>query len=82
MSNAPRHFFDHRCHKLQVANLNATLDILAFHGRERLSQPFDYRIEFTCPEQDLGAEQLLRRHASFSLHAPLEDINDKDGKTP
>ncbi|WP_433735877.1 type VI secretion system tip protein VgrG [Pseudomonas putida] len=62
-------FFDHSRHKLQVEDLDAHLDVLAFSGEEHLSQPFSYSIEFTCAEQDLAAEQLLGRHASFSLHA-------------
>ncbi|SFM15798.1 type VI secretion system secreted protein VgrG, partial [Pseudomonas sp. ok602] len=54
-----RTFFDHSRHKLQVEDLTATLDVLAFHGEERLSQPFRYSIEFTCSERDLDAEHLL-----------------------
>ncbi|WP_414920909.1 contractile injection system protein, VgrG/Pvc8 family, partial [Pseudomonas sp. IT-P218] len=32
------------------------------------SQPFSYRIEFTCTEQDLSAEQMLNKDACFSLY--------------
>ena len=70
MQIAPRIFFDHSRHKLQVRNLDATLDVLAFHGTERLSEPFLYTIEFTCTDLDLGAPQLLGQDARFSLHAP------------
>ncbi|MCK8659427.1 type VI secretion system Vgr family protein, partial [Pseudomonas umsongensis] len=42
--------------------------VLAFEGQEHLSQPFSYRIEFTCAEQDLSAEQILNKDARFSLY--------------
>ncbi|OPK11914.1 contractile injection system protein, VgrG/Pvc8 family, partial [Pseudomonas sp. VI4.1] len=61
-------FFDHSRHKLHVLNADLTLDVLAFHGEEQLSQPFHYVVEFTCSEQDLAADQLLNREAQFSLH--------------
>ena len=70
MPNAPCTFFDHSRHKLQVRGLEATLDVLAFHGKEHLSQPFHYHIEFTSRELDLGAQQLLGQDARFSLYAP------------
>ncbi|QCY12021.1 type VI secretion system tip protein VgrG [Pseudomonas sp. MPC6] len=61
-------FFDHSRHKLHVLNADLTLDVLAFHGEEQLSQPFHYVVEFTCTKQDLAADQLLNREAQFSLH--------------
>ncbi len=69
MPNPLRTFFDHSRHKLWVRNVDARLDVLAFHGEEQLSQPFSYRVEFTCTEHDLAADQLLNRDARFSLHA-------------
>jgi type VI secretion system secreted protein VgrG len=62
-------FFNHSHHKLWVRDLATHLDVLAFHGEERLSQPFTYRVEFTSTEQDLAAEQLLGKAARFSLYA-------------
>ncbi|MCI8208920.1 type IV secretion protein Rhs [Pseudomonas sp. S25] len=61
--------FDHSRHKLSVAELDATLDVLTFEGEESLSQPFKYTVEFTCVQQDIAAEQILGRYATFSLHA-------------
>ncbi len=72
MTMALPSFFDHSRHKLQVRNVSATLDVLAFTGEEHLSKPFSYHIEFTCTEQDLSAEQLLNQDATFSLHAAPE----------
>ncbi|MEN5032635.1 type VI secretion system tip protein VgrG [Pseudomonas sp. Ps21-P2] len=62
-------FFDHSRHKLTVRNLPLALDVLAFEGEERLSQPFHYRVEFTSVERDIGAERMLGQDAQFSLHA-------------
>ncbi|WP_370600683.1 type VI secretion system Vgr family protein [Pseudomonas nitroreducens] len=62
-----RPFFDHSRHKLWVRNLDASLDVLAFVGEEALSQPFDYRIEFTSTQKDIPADQLLGQDARFSL---------------
>ncbi|WP_443701339.1 type VI secretion system Vgr family protein, partial [Pseudomonas sp.] len=61
---------DHSRHTLSVRDVDALLDVLAFEGKEGLSQPFTYRIEFTSTERDLGAETLLGQAARFSLHAP------------
>lgn len=69
MVNSMPVFFDHSHHKLWVRDLEAHLDVLAFKGEEHLSQPFTYTVEFTSTEQDITAEQLLRKDASFSLYA-------------
>jgi type VI secretion system secreted protein VgrG len=68
MLNELRAFFDHSRHKLRVRGLDATLDVLAFEGEERLSQPFHYTVEFTSTEHDLAPQQLLGQDARFSLH--------------
>jgi type VI secretion system secreted protein VgrG len=69
-----RTFFDHSRHTLWVRNVDAALDVLAFHGEEQLSQPFTYEVEFTCPQHDLAAEQLLGKDARFSLHSVPEKL--------
>ena len=68
MSNTPRIFFDHTRHKFAIRWFDAVFDVLAFEGEEHLSQPFSYRIEFTCTNQDLSAEQMLNKDACFSLY--------------
>ncbi len=55
MPDALRTFIDHSRHTLRRRELNAVLDVLAFEGEETLSQPFRYTVQFTSPEQDIGA---------------------------
>lgn len=63
----PSAFFDHRRHTLKVYGVDTLLDVLAFHGEERLSHPFKYLIEFTCTDRDLAVDHILGKPASFSL---------------
>ncbi|MGH8417181.1 MAG: hypothetical protein ACRER8_07815, partial [Pseudomonas sp.] len=69
MRSELRTFFDHSRHRLWVRDLDATLDVLAFNGEERLSEPFTYTVEFTSSEHDIALEQILGQDARFSLHA-------------
>ncbi|EJN27386.1 Rhs element Vgr protein [Pseudomonas sp. GM78] len=82
MSTQSRIFFNHSHHKLWVRDLATHLDVLAFHGEERLSQPFTYHVEFTSTEQDLAAEHLLGKDASFSLYAAKQPPVIKGLPTP
>lgn len=69
-------FFDHSRHKLEVRGFDATLEVLAFKGEEKLSQPFEYTVEFTCAEQDIAVERILGRDASFTLWpVPTQRLN-------
>jgi type VI secretion system secreted protein VgrG len=65
----PSVFFDHSRHTLNVREVEARLDVLAFTGHEHLSQPYTYTVEFTSTERDLAADALLGQDARFSLHA-------------
>jgi len=56
-------FFDH-----SRRDIDASIDVLAVDGEERLSQPFKYLIEFTNTQHDIDAEKILGKHASFSLY--------------
>lgn len=68
MNNILPVFFDHSRHKLWVRGLDASLDVLAFHGEERLSGLSTYSIHFTSTERDLAADRLLGKDARFSLY--------------
>ena len=69
MPNELRTFFDHSRHTLWVRDLDAALDVLAFKGEERLSEPFSYTIEFTSSAHDIAVEKMLGQDARFSLYA-------------
>jgi type VI secretion system secreted protein VgrG len=64
--------FSHSHHLLAVKNCDATLDVLAFEGKESLSCPFRYRVEFTCNDHHLSREMMLMKPASLTLQAPLD----------
>ncbi|MBV7584602.1 type VI secretion system tip protein VgrG [Pseudomonas sp. PDM33] len=74
MLNELRTFFDHSRHSLDVQGVDAPIDVLAFTGDEALSRPFTYRIEFTSTDLDLEGDSFLCQDASFSLHAPPEQL--------
>jgi type VI secretion system secreted protein VgrG len=67
-------FFDHSRHKLRIQNIAAAMDVLVFEGKERLSEPFTYRVEFTSSDHNISAEQILGRRAHFSLYAPPQKL--------
>jgi len=68
MPNPLPTFFDHSRHTLWVRNVGAVLDVLAFEGKEGLSRPFKYTVEFTSTDKDIAAERMLGQDAGFSLH--------------
>ena len=70
MSNVPVHF-SHSHHLLSVKECSTLLDVLAFEGRESLSQPFSYRVEFTCNDHALSREAMLMKTASLTLQASV-----------
>lgn len=74
MATQLRNFFDHSLHKLKVYGVDALLDVLAFEGTEALSQPFNYQVEFTCADGDIGAETMLGKSASFSLFGSAQPL--------
>ena len=74
MLNTLRTFFDHSRHTLNVRGAEVALDVLAFQGEERLSQPFSFCVEFTSSDHDIGAGQMLGQRADFSLHAAAHDL--------
>ncbi|ROP61536.1 type VI secretion system secreted protein VgrG [Enterobacter sp. BIGb0383] len=72
MSADPITRFSHSHHLLTVKACEAELDVLAFEGKEALSQPFSYRIEFTSPDHAIARETMLMKKASLTLQAPVD----------
>lgn len=81
MFNALRTFFDHSRHTFGVDGLDDPLDVLAFDGRESLSETFRYAIEVTSPALDIPAENVLGKDATFSLREAPPSIKIR-GYTP
>ncbi|QGX92473.1 type VI secretion system tip protein VgrG [Tatumella sp. TA1] len=42
-------------------------DVLNFHGREALNEPFKWRIEFTTPQKGIGREDAMLKYATLSM---------------
>ncbi|EPE0990513.1 type VI secretion system Vgr family protein [Cronobacter sakazakii] len=52
---------------LEIAHSRVRPDILNFHGREALSEPYEWRIEFTAPQSDLAPDDVLLKYASLKM---------------
>ncbi|WP_105484189.1 type VI secretion system Vgr family protein [Escherichia coli] len=63
-------FFDHAHHKLKIRGLKSPVDVLTFTGREQLSAPYRYDIEFTSTDKTIEPESVLMQDGAFSLSAP------------
>lgn len=61
-------------YRLEVQGCSDLLDVEHFTGREAASEPYRYQITFTCSAQDLFAQQLLRRNASLTFSAPMNNL--------
>ncbi|HCJ9328158.1 TPA: type VI secretion system tip protein VgrG [Escherichia coli] len=62
--------FDHSHHKLKIRGLQSPVDVLTFEGREQLSTPFRYDIEFTSTDKAIAPESVLMQDGAFSLTVP------------
>ncbi len=69
MMNIPALNFDHSHHKLKIRP-ESPVDVLTFTGREQLSAPFRYDIEFTSTDKTIEPESVLMQDGAFSLSAP------------
>ncbi len=63
--------FSHSHHRLSVQNCTSSLDVLALEGRESLSRPFRWNIEFTSTDHTLTPQQMLMKPAQLVLHAKV-----------
>ncbi|WPA90875.1 type VI secretion system tip protein VgrG [Providencia zhijiangensis] len=61
-------------YRLEVQGCSDLLDVEHFTGREAASDIYRYQITFTCSAQDLSAQQLLRRNASLTFSAPINNV--------
>jgi type VI secretion system secreted protein VgrG len=73
MSTSPITFFDHSHHKLVVRDSTAQADVLSFTGKESLSTPFNYDIQFTSGDKNIDPTTMLMKDASLTLQAPVAE---------
>ncbi|VED48979.1 Rhs element Vgr protein [Raoultella terrigena] len=52
---------------LEINDSRVKPDVLNFHGREALSAPSQWRIEFTTVQGDIAAEDVLLKYATLSM---------------
>lgn len=52
---------------LEINDSRVKPDVLNFHGREALSQPSKWRIEFTTRHSDVAAEDVLLKYATLRM---------------
>ncbi len=52
---------------LEIAHSRVRPDVLNFHGREALSEPYQWRIEFTAPQSDLAPDDVLLKYATLKM---------------
>ncbi|HHC2087474.1 DUF2345 domain-containing protein [Klebsiella pneumoniae] len=62
--------FDHSHHALKIRGLSCGVDVLSFEGKEQLSAPFRYDIQFTSSDKSIAPESVLMQDGAFSLTAP------------
>ncbi len=72
MSEMTSLIFSHSHHLLKVRGCQSLLDVLCFEGREALSEPFCYTIEFTSTDKGITPQQMLMQDASLTLQAPVD----------
>ncbi|EMH4161412.1 type VI secretion system tip protein VgrG [Pluralibacter gergoviae] len=54
---------------LEINDSPVKPDVLRFRGREALSEPFRWDIEFTSPQANIPPEQVLMKYASFRMRS-------------
>ncbi|CAK9886233.1 MAG: Actin cross-linking toxin VgrG1 [Candidatus Erwinia impunctatus] len=56
-------------YQLEINHSRVKPDVLNFHGREALSAPSEWRIEFTSLLSDVAAEDVLLKYATLSMRS-------------
>jgi uncharacterized protein involved in type VI secretion and phage assembly len=75
MPNELPTFFDHSRHRLWVRDLDAALDVLAFSGEERLSEPFCYTIGICTSASESGCLHSCGDNlVAFQLNTPTKTM--------
>lgn len=56
-------------YRLHINDSRAEPDVLRFRGREALSEPLSWRIEFTTPQNDIDGTDVLKKYATFLMRS-------------
>jgi type VI secretion system secreted protein VgrG len=56
-------------YSLHINDSRAEPDVLRFRGREALSEPFSWRIEFTTEQDDIDGTDVLKKNATFRMRS-------------
>lgn len=56
-------------YSLHINDSRAEPDVLRFRGREALSAPFSWRIEFTTSQDDIDGTDVLKKYATFRMRS-------------
>lgn len=67
MDNWQQLFDGQTRYTLEINDSPVQADVLRFRGREALSEPFRWDIEFTTPPSDISPEQVLMKYASLRM---------------
>nr|WP_313670921.1 type VI secretion system tip protein VgrG [Enterobacter mori] len=54
---------------LEINDSPVTPDVLRFQGREALSEPFRWEIDFTTPQANITPEQVLMKYATLRMRS-------------
>ncbi|MEG5991338.1 type VI secretion system tip protein VgrG, partial [Enterobacter hormaechei] len=54
---------------LDITDSRVTPDVLRFKGREALSEPFRWTIDFTTPQNNLAPEEVLMKYATLRMRS-------------
>ena len=54
---------------LDITDSRVTPDVLRFKGREALSEPFRWTIDFTNPQNNLAPEEVLMKYATLRMRS-------------
>ncbi|MCE9994332.1 type VI secretion system tip protein VgrG, partial [Enterobacter asburiae] len=54
-------------YSLEINDSRVRPSVLSFRGREALSQPSTWRIEFTTTQSDVAAEDVLLKYATLRM---------------
>ncbi|MDK4745497.1 type VI secretion system tip protein VgrG [Leclercia adecarboxylata] len=56
-------------HTLRITGSAVTPDVLRFSGREALSEPFRWEIDFTTPQDNIAPQDVLMKHATLHMRS-------------